>query len=228
MTTQRAALYWTPEPHDPLAQAGAAWLGRDAELGVAVPQPPLDGLPDATAAPRHYGFHATLRPPMRLSAGWEAFIASAHAIAGAVAPFELPRLQVSDRDGFLALREATPSPLLHELADACVRGTDKHRLRPDAAELARRRASGLSARQDEMLLRWGYPYVLQDWRFHMTLSRRLTGAEMAHLLPLAEAHFAAALAKPRMVDAIAVFTQSDGQAFLAAEQIALEGDTDRL
>ena len=75
-----------------------------------------------------------------------------------------------------------------------------------------------------MLLRWGYPYVLQEWRFHVTLSRRLTDAEMARLLPAAEAHFAAALAMQRRVTEIVVFTQSGDQAFRIAKRIALRGE----
>ncbi len=224
MTTQRVALYWTSEISDPLTQAGNAWLGRDAELATEVPQPPIAGLPEVTAAPRLYGFHATLRPPMRLATGWEEFIQAAYAVAEAVPPFDLPRLQVAGMDGFLALRETARSPLLQGLADACVRGTDRHRLRPDAAELARRRTARLSARQDEMLLRWGYPYVLQEWRFHVTLSRRLTDAEMARLMPAAELHLAAALAVKRRVTEIAVFTQLGDQAFRIAKRIALRGE----
>ncbi len=223
MINLRAALYWTPNPDDPLLRAGNSWLGRDAELGTAILQPPVAGLQEATAAPRLYGFHATLRPPMRLATGWEEFIGAADVIAQATAPFALPRLEVADLDGFLALRETQPCPALHAFADACVRGTDAHRLRPDAAELARRRKSSLTPRQDEMLLRWGYPHVLQEWRFHMTLSRRLTAPDMALMRPAAEAHFAAALAHRRLLDTVAVFTQSGDRAFLLAERIALRG-----
>ena len=112
MSTQRVALYWTPELSDPLTQAGNAWLGRDAELATEVPQPPIAGLPEVTAAPRLYGFHATLRPPMRLATGWEEFIQAAYAVAEAIPPFDLPRLQVAGVDGYLALQEAARSPLL--------------------------------------------------------------------------------------------------------------------
>ena len=44
---------------------------------------------------------------------------------------------------------------------------------PGAAELERRRKAGLSAAQEKMLLRWGYPYVLDEFRFHLTLTGRL-------------------------------------------------------
>ncbi len=217
----RAALYWTPEADDPLFQAGAAWLGRDPELGAAVPQPTVDGIAEATAAARGYGFHATLRPPMRLATGWEEFLDAARAIAEGMAPFDLPRLEVADLSGFLALRETAPCPALRALADACVIGTDPHRLRANAAELAQRRAAGLTALQDEMLLKWGYPHLLDTWFFHMTLSRRLDAATMARLRPAAVAHFAPALAIPRRAASIAIFTQRDGTPFVLAERLPL-------
>ena len=223
----RVALYWSPLPADPLSAAGSAWLGRDAERGVAVPHPGIEGIEEATAAPRLYGFHATLRPPMRLAAGWEAFIGAAAALAARIAPFGLPRLEVADLDGFLALRETAACPALHRLADACVRVTDPHRLRPEAAELARRRGAGLSPEEDALLLRWGYPHVMQRWRFHMTLTRRLDAVEMARYRPAAERHFAQALATRRSVCEVAVFTQAAAPgppaAFLIAERLKLCG-----
>jgi hypothetical protein len=217
----RAALYWTPAPDDPLFQAGSAWLGRDPESGASVAQPAVEGIAEATASARGYGFHATLRPPMRLATGWEEFLGAAQWIAENMTPFDLPALEVADLSGFLALRAATPSPPLRRLADACVIGTDRHRLRADAAELAKRRAPGLTAEQDAMLLLWGYPHVLETWFFHMTLSRRLDPATMARLRPAAEAHFAHALAIPRRVDSIAIFTQRDDAPFVLAKRLNL-------
>jgi len=157
---------------------------------------------------------------MRLATNWEVFIATAAAIAAAARPFVLPPLTVSDHGGFLAITLTTCCPALQTLAESCVRETDPHRQMPSAAELGRRRATGLSARQEAMLTRWGYPYVMQEWVFHMTLSRRLAAHEMADLKPRAEAHFAPALAMPRMVEDICVFTQGDGD-FLIAERLDL-------
>jgi hypothetical protein len=219
----RAALYWAPATHDPLWQAGNAWLGRDPELACDLQQPPIPGIEEATASPRRYGFHATLRPPMQLATGWEEFMADAAALARRTAPFLMPALAVMNMDGFLALGERAPSMALRELADACVEATDRHRRRPGEAELARRRQAGLSPYEEEMLQRWGYPYVMQAWRFHVTLSRRLSEDEMSGLKARAEAHFAAALSCSRQVDEIAVFTQKDDAAFLLAGRLRLEG-----
>lgn len=219
----RAALYWVPALEDPLYAAGIAWLGRDAETGAVVPQPPVDGLADITATARRYGFHATLRPPMRLATGYAEFQAAARAVAASSQPFRLPPLMLCDIGGFLALREAVPCQALQALCDRCVLATERHRLRPDDAELARRRAPGLSARQEALLQRYGYPYVLDEWFFHMTLSRRLDAAAMARVRPAAAAHFASVLGAVRWVRDICVCTQLGEADFLIAERMVFGG-----
>ncbi|HTR16611.1 MAG TPA: DUF1045 domain-containing protein [Acetobacteraceae bacterium] len=221
----RVALYYAPSPHDTLAIAGAAWLGRDAETGARVAQPAIPGIDSVTAEARIYGFHATLKPPMRLTTDWATFLGDVESLATRLAPFDLPPLRVAELGGFLAVVEAGPSPALRALADAAVEGVDRHRLPPDTAELAKRRRIPLSVTEDAMLQRWGYPYVFDTWRFHMTLSRRLTDEELAVFHPAAAAHFAGALAAPRRVTELCVFTQAasaDGPApFLIAERFPL-------
>jgi putative phosphonate metabolism protein len=222
----RVAVYYAPTPEDPLFAEAATWLGRDPESGAPAPQPDHPDIAEVTAAARRYGFHATLKPPMRLAPGrvWDELRDAAQALAGRIAPFDLPPLQVENLDGFLALRETTPSPALQALADICVAELDPFRAPPGADELARRRRAGLSAVQDALLVRWGYPYVFGAWFFHLTLTRRLTEAERARWQPAAEAHFARALALPRRVADLCLFTQaSPGADFLVAERIALRG-----
>jgi putative phosphonate metabolism protein len=222
----RLALYWAPALDDPLHARGSAWLGRDAETGAPLQQPALPGLDIAelTADPRGYGLHATLKPPFRLCLSWAEAMAAAEALAARTAPFELPPLAVRDLDGFLALRETAPCPALHALADACVEALDECRAPPSEAELARRRRAGLSPRQEDYLARWGYPYVFAEWRFHVTLTRRLTPAEKAVVLPAVTEFLGDAPARPRQVNAIALFTQATPDApFLVAERIPLRG-----
>ena len=222
----RVALYYAPLPSDPLTALSSAWLGRDPVSGAPVPQPAVDGIADFTAEPRSYGFHATLKPPMRLvdGAGWGEFVAAVRAMAADIAPFMLPTLAVADLRGFLALRETAPCAPLQSLADACVERIDSFRMPPSEDELARRRRARLSAEQDAMLVRWGYPYVFGTWFFHMTLTRRLSEAERAHVLPAAESWFAPALTVERRVEDICLFTQAEpGEAFTLAERIPLRG-----
>lgn len=216
----RAALYWTPNLGDPLFAAGNAWLGRDPETGATLPQPDVPGIAALTADARRYGFHATLRAPMRLRAAWPELLDATARIAASQRPFVLPRLQLASVDGFLALTLSAPCPAMDALARACVQGTEAVRAPLNEFELARRRAAPLTARQEELLAAWGYPYVMEEFSFHMTLSDRLNEAQLRALWPVAEAHFAASLAMPRMVEEIAVFTQGNGE-FLIAERVEL-------
>jgi putative phosphonate metabolism protein len=226
MTPHRLALYWAPEADDPLHARASAWLGRDAATGAALPQPVVDGidLAQVTADPRRYGLHATLKPPFRLRHGHAAARAEAAALAARIAPFDLPPLAVHDLDGFLALRETAPCPALHALADACVTALDDHREPPDAAEIARRRPERMTEAQRAHLDRWGYPYVFEEWRFHVTLTRRLAPEEKAVLLPAVTAFLGDAPARPRRVAAISLFVQpAPGAPFTIAERLPLRG-----
>lgn len=223
IASARVALYYAPALDDPLWHAGASWLGRDPETNVGVTQP---AIAEATADPRLYGFHATLKPPMRLREGiaWDDVLRATDEVASRIGPFDLPPLAVTNLHGFLALRETMPSAALQALSDASVAGLDALRAPPDAAELARRRRSNLAPEHDAMLVRWGYPYVFETWFFHMTLTRRLTVSEHALFHPLAAAHFAPALAQPRRVNDICLFTQPEaGVPFVLADRIELRG-----
>jgi putative phosphonate metabolism protein len=222
----RVAVYYVPQPDDPLFADAAAWLGRDPATGAPSPQPDIPGILEVTAEPRIYGFHATLKPPMRLKDGrqWSDAVEAANDLAHSVAPFELPRLAVSDVHGFLALRETQPCAPLQALADACVERLDHVRAPPTEEEIARRRKASLTPRQDEMLLRWGYPYVFDTWFFHMTLTRRLSADEKRVYMPAAQAYLAQALAVPRRVMDICLFIQpGPGEPFVIKERLTLRG-----
>ena len=222
----RVALYYMPALADPLWSIAARWLGRDPETNAPVAQPEITNIAEVTSSPRMYGFHATLKPPMHLrpDISWDDVVTAAEDIAASLPPFDLPRLEVADLRGFLALRDAEPSAALQELADACVKGLDHLRAPPTEAELARRRRANLSADHEAMLVRWGYPYVFETWFFHMTLTRKLTLAELAVLRPAAEEQFTDTLRAPRRVADVCLCVQaSPGAAFTLAERLPLLG-----
>jgi hypothetical protein len=209
----RVAVYYAPAPDDPLAAAAASWFGASERQAI-------------TADARRYGFHATLKPPFRLRDGmtWGDVLAAAGDLARGIPPFPLPRLAIADPHGFLALRETVPSPELQALADGAIAELDHLRAPPTDAEVARRRPERLAATERRMLERWGYPYCFATWFFHMTLSQRLDTAGHARWRKHAESHFAAALAAPRVVDAIAIFVEREPDtAFAEAVRIPLGG-----
>jgi len=222
----RIALYYAPAIDDPLHQRASAWLGRDAVNGAEKPQTAIAGIDvtEVTADARSYGFHATLKPPFRIQGDLKAALETAQEFAARTAPFSLPPLQITDLDGFLALREATPCPALQTLADGAVTALDDHRAPPTEAEIARRKPERLSQRQRDYLAAWGYPYVFAEWRFHMTLTRRLSAAEKATILPAATEALGDSPGLPRSVADICVFTQAaPGAPFTILERLPLRG-----
>ena len=222
----RHAIYYAPEPESLLHELGSTWLGRDAFAGQALRQPDLPGISDLTEEARRYGFHATLKPPFALADGMDAagLVQAMKGLCRTIEPFSI-ELKVNVIDGFLALVPKTRSARLDALAARCVRELDSFRRLASEAEVAKRRAAGLTPRQDAHLLRWGYPYVLEDFRFHMTLSRRLGEDEAEALMPAAHAHFADVLQRPVMVGALSLFRElSPGQPFEAIRQFAFTAE----
>jgi putative phosphonate metabolism protein len=192
----RHAVYFAPAADSELARFGDRWLGRAVESNASLEQPALDGLDAArlralTESPRHYGFHGTLKPPFHLADGCDA-AELRRALAGFAirqAPFEIDSLRLREIGDFLALVPGDFAPALSRLADACVTEFDAYRAPPDSAELAKRYAAGLTPRQAELLARWGYPYVFDEFRFHLTLTGPIADAAerrqvMDLLLPL--------------------------------------------
>lgn len=179
---ERWAVYFAPPADHPLWHIGCAWLGRDPEGGRELVRPACALDPDTiavvTAGPARYGFHATLKPPFVLAPGRdaEALADAVRVLAARHAPFAAPTVAPTVIGGFRALTFTAPCPAMEALAAACVRDLDPFRAPPTEAELASRRAAGLSQRQSDLLTRWGYPYVLEEFRFHMTLTERLDGA----------------------------------------------------
>jgi len=226
----RYAVYFAPTESTPLWHSACRWLGRDARSAERLPQPEVDGwsaerLSQITASPRMYGFHATLKPPFQLAEGRTASqLASAlRGLASRLPAFNLPRLAVRPLAGFVALQPAQPDAKLTALADACVIELDGFRRPASTEELAQRRAAGLSPRQEQLLAQFGYPFVLDQFRFHMTLTEQLPRTEANRLCPWLTDYFAPALASPLLCDDLCLFAQErPGEAFLLLQRFPLD------
>ena len=225
---ERYAIYWAPVP-GPLAEFAAAWLGWDAVAGCTVRHPDLPGLPrpvaEITATPRIYGFHGTVKPPFRLAAGTDAagLHAAAAALCSRLAPVTLPGLSLHRLGGFVALTPEGNTGQLAALAADVVSALDPFRAPPTEAEIARRRPDRLTDRQRAHLARWGYPYVMEDFQFHLTLSGDLpkaeAGAVAAALGPVLEP----LLTRPFRVDSLCLFGQGSDRMFRLLHRYPLSG-----
>lgn len=214
MLDTRYAIYFAPPPGSPLKQFGDAWLGRDPDRDERVPQPVVHAIPperlhEITAMPRHYGFHATLKAPFvpvpELEA--DALLGDIEAFAGRHHPIEV-RLKVAPLGDFLALVPVADVPALDRLAADCVRDFDRYRAPLSPEEQARRKPEQLSEAEQANLERWGYPYVLDRFRFHMTLTGPLDEPERGRVQAILEQALASHLAQPLRIDQLALFTQT--------------------
>lgn len=210
----RYAVYFTPPMSEPLARAAAHWLGRDAFSGADVPTPAHCGLDAAerdalTVLPRRYGFHATLKAPFELAAGCDEpdLLSAVMRHATTIAPFELANLQISRIGKFFALTLSEPCEAMQSLADGVVTSLEPFRAPLSQADIERRRPERLDERQRDYLHAWGYPYVFEEFTFHMTLTGPVAETQSSRVEKALEAFFSPVLGEPIAVDSIALFTE---------------------
>jgi putative phosphonate metabolism protein len=221
---QRYAVYYTPG--GALAQTGAAWLGWDVATGLRVAHPPLDGLDieKLTRTPRRYGLHATIKPPFHLTEGTdeEMLRRDLQSLCARLGPVTLDALEIHALAGFVAMVPAGDAAALADLAAQVVKELDPFRAAPTASELARRRQANLTPRQDANLVTWGYPYVMEDFRFHITLTGRIKG-NMAPVVAALRRHFAPHLPQPFVVDSLALVGEDEAGMFHEIHRFSLGG-----
>ncbi|WP_375463747.1 DUF1045 domain-containing protein [uncultured Methylobacterium sp.] len=224
----RYALYYTPAPGSRLAAFGNGVVGYDSASGAALAAPAgLEGIAAVTAEPRAYGFHATLRAPMRLAAtATEADLDAACAgLARARAPIAVGRMRVAALGAFLALVPEAPPPDLGMLAAECVAALDPLRAPLSEAERARRHPERLAPRGRALLDRWGYPHVFEAFRFHMTLTGPLAAPERdAWRARLAAAYGAG---EGLVIDALTLLRQDGAAPFRVLRRIGFGDGEDR-
>lgn len=211
-STSRYGIYFSPRSGARLHALGSQWLGRDAETGDALdPDLPESLTHDewlrATKSPRRYGFHATLKPPFRLAEGMAfADLQSAlRKFAAGHRSFEVPSLSISPLGRFLALILTEPSDAFSALAADSVSDFEMFRAPASEDELAQRLRDSLSPREREHVLRWGYPYVFDTWKFHMSLTGSLPPESLPPLALCLRERFAQISEQPMLVDSVCIF-----------------------
>lgn len=228
----RYALYYAPRAEEALAVAASRWLGRNADTGEARDIVPMsdvshERLCAIVADPRLYGFHGTLKPPITLVEGATErdFLDAVGTLAAMERQIDVAALELAELQDFLALVPSGRCAALQDFSDRCVVEFDEFRRPADEAELARRRAAGLTQRQEDLLLRWGYPYVLEQGRFHLTLTGRVQDPrERGVIQGELRRRFMAFIDRPLAVRDLCVFRQpAPGRPFTVLARLRLGG-----
>ncbi|MBL8645573.1 MAG: DUF1045 domain-containing protein [Rhodospirillaceae bacterium] len=212
----RYAIYFAPEHHSPLEDFGRRWLGRN---GVPADSPPpvVPGIsPERffalTESARRYGFHGTLKPPFELNprSSREALFEAVRIFAKSAAPIELPPLELAIIGKFIALTPIRSSAVLENLAALCVRTFEGFRMPLSKEQMAHYLRNKLTVHQTQMLEHWGYPYVMEEFRFHISVTDRIDNdTERAAMMTSVQKMTVGVVNKPIVVRDVAVFYQAD-------------------
>lgn len=208
---ERYAIYYAPPAQSDLWQRAAQWLGRDAASGEIEPVPignvAVARRFELTQSARRYGFHATIKPPMALPAPQTVATLETEMTSYALTrrPVDIGRLEVRVLGGFLALMPVEQTQALTDFAAEVVEHFEPFRAALGPMDRERRLALGLNERQTALLDRYGYPYVMDHFLFHMTIADRLPETDLPAMVHAATEWFAPALIRPLVLDRLTLF-----------------------
>ncbi len=197
---QRYAIYWTPQVHSGLASFGERWFGPAAEtFGL---DPDLAGR--AVRNPARYGLHATLKAPFRLrgdldEAALQQALDAFCAVRSAPSGGALVLASFQNYLG-LVLRERTAS--IDWLAAECVTHFDRFRAPLDDTDRDRRAESSFTPVEREFFESFGYPYVLSQFRFHISLAGPLGPPELMKVSAALAPQLAESMTEPFEIEGI--------------------------
>ena len=206
----RHAVYAAPAQGSDLMRLAGRWLGRNAYKDRPREQPAIEGIERLTLAPRRYGFHGTLVAPFRLNedrsvdelrSALGSFAFGARSIA---LPLKIDRL-----GPFFALVPRDEVRALNELADAAIETFHPFRAPLTDEQYHARDPGKLSERQRELLRLWHYPYVFDEFRFHMTLTGPVPEADRARIEAALREHFPRDVLDAFTLDGIARYAEPE-------------------
>jgi putative phosphonate metabolism protein len=230
----RYAIYFSPAADHALTETASRWLGRDAFSGDTFPTPNVDGLATddvyaLTADPRRYAFHATLKAPFELAEGKSEaeLIEAVESFAGSMPAFDIPNVVIGQLGRFFALVPDRIYPRLQAFAANVVEEFEPFRAPLSEADIARRKPETLTPEHRANLMRWGYPYVMDEFRFHMTLSGQVPPEQAPAMRKVLETRFGNFTDEPLSIDGLAIFAEPErGAAFTALRHVPLASSSE--
>ncbi len=180
---KRVAIYFLPKKNSSLENFGKNLLGRDINKKKKISLTRrqkyfinrgftyFDELKNYCEQPAKYGFHATLKAPFRLKRNVKTknFYDVISHIATQHSRFKIKGLKIVYSKKFTFITSRKPNKLLINLENDLVKHLDTFRAELNKTEIKKRIPDSLTFKQNKYLKEWGYPFVFDQFKFHMTL-----------------------------------------------------------
>lgn len=213
----RHAIFFAPADDSPLGIYGATVLRRRATDPGEWTNPQIPVNFDNTAVwracvetPARYGFHATLQAPFELHPAYtyQTLLDELEVFCSQQQPLLLTELAPRRTRRFDALAFDTQPLEVKEFASTCVQRFNKYCAPLHPQDIVRRQKKALSPTQLSNLEQYGYPYIFDDFNFHMTLSGTMPDDDNGHLQWL-RVLFDEMVTETPLLDRLCVFYQAD-------------------
>ncbi len=196
--------------------------------GLARMQPRVPQISDITKTPRKYGFLGNLKPAFKLSEQQrlEDLQHSLEQFANQMTTVVCSELKYTILRDYIALAAQGNNEAIGNLAAKCVIEFDRFRANATDADLTLDWASGLTARQKNMVADWGNPFVLDEFRFHLPLTNPLPAETWTYWTEVLKEHLPE-LPQPLLIDSISLIGERANGYFELIENFRLGVDGKR-
>ena len=231
----RYAIYYAPPKESSLEEFGRYWFGWDplnAKLinnkqrinylnGFGIKN--LKNIDKNVLIAKKYGFHGTLIPPFKLNKNYSTntLFKKTEEIAKKLKKFKFYKFKLKKINNFYAFVQNKKNNNINKLSNRLVRELFKFRSPLTKKEIDRRNPSKLSKLQLNILYKWGYPYLMSEFNFHMTLASEVTGNKLYLELKKIERNKEIILNEINNFDKIYIFGENQKGMFENLENFSL-------
>ena len=231
----RYAIYYAPPKESSLEEFGRYWFGWDPlnaklinnkhrinylnRFGIKN----LINIDKNVLIPKKYGFHGTLIPPFKLNKNYSTntLFKKTEEIAKKFKKFKFYKFKLKKINNFYAFVQNKKNNNINKLSNRLVRELFKFRSPLTKKEIDRRNPSKLSKLQLNILYKWGYPYIMSEFNFHMTLASEVTGNKLYFELKKIEKNKEIILNEINNFDKIYIFGENQNGMFENLENFSL-------
>jgi len=231
----RYAIYYAPPKESSLEEFGRYWFGWDPlnaklinnkrrinylnRFGIKN----LINIDKNVLIAKKYGFHGTLIPPFKLNKNYSTntLFKKTEEIAKKLKKFKFYKFKLKKINNFYAFVQNKKNNNINKLSNRLVRELFKFRSPLTKKEIDRRNPSKLSKLQLNILYKWGYPYLMSEFNFHMTLASEVKGNKLYLELKKIERNKEIILNEINNFDKIYIFGENQKGMFENLENFSL-------